>query len=370
MYRLIALAMPGGSPFVDQMRRAWDDGDAVLPLDLRLPPPALDALLDALAPTLVVDEHGDRHARPASRPVQPGDAVVVATSGTTGEPKGVVLTHDAIAASAEITSRRLTVDPARDHWLACLPLAHIGGLSVITRALHTETPLTVLSSFDAEAVDAVEDATLVSLVRATLHRVDVARFRTVLLGGGPPPPPEERPPNTVATYGSTETGSGIVYDHQPLDGVELRVDEEGQLLVRSPTLLRAYRDGSDPKSAEGWYPTGDAATVSSDQHLTVHGRLDEMIITGGEKVWPAAVETLLRRHPLVSEVLIHGEPNSKWGEQVVATVEPVDAANPPTLEALKHHVRQGLPPYAAPRVLHLTKKLLRTPSGKLRRRNP
>src|SRR5437879_3032321 len=144
-------------------------------------------------------------------PVEDGDALVVATSGTTGEPKGVVLTHDAVEASARATSDRLAVDPARDTWLSYLPLAHIGGLSVVTRALVTGTPLT----FDVEA-----GATLVSLVPTQLRRLDARAFRTIVLGGAAPP--EDRPANCVVTYGMTETGSGVVYDGVPLAGVQVR----------------------------------------------------------------------------------------------------------------------------------------------------
>src|SRR5690606_21044640 len=118
--RLVVLDAHGTDDFVTRLRRAWDDGDAVLPPDPRLPGPAREAVLTAAR----VDE-----------PVEAGDALVMVTSGTTGEPKGVVLTHDAVAASARATSAALDVDPAQDRWLAALPLSHVGGLSVVTRAL-------------------------------------------------------------------------------------------------------------------------------------------------------------------------------------------------------------------------------------------
>src|SRR5687768_13276469 len=133
MPELVALDLPGGPGFVDELRRAWDAGDAVAPVDQRLPGPAREAALDALAPGWLVDAYG-RHRRERGRPVETGDALVVATSGTTGRPRGVVLTHAAVAASAHATSARLGVGEG-DHWLACLPLAHVGGLSVVTRAL-------------------------------------------------------------------------------------------------------------------------------------------------------------------------------------------------------------------------------------------
>ncbi|NNE74615.1 MAG: AMP-binding protein, partial [Acidimicrobiales bacterium] len=226
MPQLIALALPGGPDFVAELQRAWDAGDAVLPVDLRLPGPARQALFEQLRPAAVVEPSG-RTELPGARPVEPGDALVMATSGTTGRPKGVVLTHESVEASARATSNALAVDPAADHWLACLPLAHVGGLSVVTRALHTGTPLTVLPHFDAGAV-ARSPATLTSLVVATLGRVDPTAFRRILLGGSAIP--ADRPANCVATYGLTETGSGVVYDGYPLAGVELRVDD-GEVLV-------------------------------------------------------------------------------------------------------------------------------------------
>ncbi|MCU1344846.1 MAG: menE, partial [Acidimicrobiia bacterium] len=140
MPELVALALPGGRRFVDELRRAWDRGDAVLPLDARFPAATLAAVIEAMAPSRVITESDDR--RRAGRPVEPGDALVVATSGTTAAPKGVVLTHDAVAESARATNARLEVDPASDHWLACLPLAHVGGLSVVTRALISGVTLT------------------------------------------------------------------------------------------------------------------------------------------------------------------------------------------------------------------------------------
>lgn len=350
MPRLVAVDAVGQT-FVDAVRQAWDAGDAVAPIDGRLPPPARRAVETQLR---VGDD------------VEAGDALVIATSGSSGEPKGVVLTHAALAASAQATSARLGVDSATDRWLACLPLAHIGGLSVVVRALLTDTPLVVHERFEAAAVEAAatDGATLVSLVPTMLGRVDPAGFRRVLLGGAAPL--GSRPANVVATYGLTETGSGVAYDGVALDGVEIQT-RDGEIHVRGPMLLRCYRDGTDPKDADGWLATGDAGSVDEHGVLSVVGRIGDVINTGGEKVWPAAVEAVLRDAPGIAEVAVAKRADPEWGERVVAFVVPTDTAAPPTLDALRAWVREHLPAYAAPRELVLLDALPRTTSGKVRR---
>jgi O-succinylbenzoic acid--CoA ligase len=344
--RLVAIDRSGGAGFVDELRRIWDRGDAAFPVDQRLPASAKAAVCEAMR---------------VGEPVEPGDALVVATSGSTGEPKGVVLTHDAVAASAATTSARLGVT-AHDHWLACLPLSHVGGLSVVTRALHSGTRLTVLPGFDADTVNA-SDATLVSLVATTLPRVRADRFRTIVLGGSRPP--ADRPRNCVTTYGMTETGSGVVYDGVALDGVEVQIDGSGEIRLRGPMLLRCYRDGTSPVDADGWFPTGDLGRWLDDGRLHVEGRRVDLIITGGENVWPEAVETALADHPDVAEVLVRGVDDAEWGQVVEAVIVPMD--DPPSLESLRDHVKEHHPAFMAPRRLQIVASLPRTSIGKLRR---
>ncbi len=338
MRRLVPLLAQGTPAFVDDLRRAWDAGDAVLPVDPRLPKPAAEALLSALR----VEE-----------PVEDGDALVIATSGTTGEPKGAVLTHDAVRASALATSERLGVDPDADRWLSVLPLAHVGGLSVVTRALLTGTPL----SF------APDDprTTLVSMVATQVRRTDVRRFRWVVVGGAAPP--DDLPANAVTTYGMNETGSGVVYDGAPLAGVEVRA-VDGELQVRGPMLLRAYRVGRDPSDADGCLPTGDAGGVH-DGVVVVHGRIGDVIVSGGEKVWPEPVEAVLRDVPGVADVAVAGAADAEWGQRVVAFVVAGDVV--PTLDALRDAVKAALPAYAAPKQLVLVDALPRTAIGKVQR---
>ncbi len=334
MPELVALDLPAGPGFVDALTAAWDAGDAVLPIDPRLPVPAVTRLLEGLRPTVVVDGSG-RHRRSDGHPTEPGDALVVATSGTTGRAKGVVLDHAAVEASARASSARLGVYPSTDRWVACLPLAHIGGLAVVTRSLVTGTPCTVLPGFDAATVERLGDqgATLVSLVATALRRTDTSAYRCVLLGGAAPP--DLVPDNVVTTYGMTETGSGIVYDGLALNGVDLRIGDgttggDGEILVRGPMVLRCYRDGNDPRLAAGWLPTGDSGRLEPDGTLAVFGRMAEVIVSGGEKVWPAPVERVLSRHAAVGEVAVWKRPDPEWGERVVAWVVPADPVHPPT----------------------------------------
>jgi o-succinylbenzoate---CoA ligase len=349
VHELVALEACG-QRFADGLRAAWDDGDAVLPVDPRLPAASAEALVASME---------------LDRPVEDGVALVVPTSGTTGAPKGVQLTHEQVAASARATSTRLGVDPSRHRWLACLPLAHVGGLSVITRAWVSGTPVEVHDGFDAGEVDAAarRGCTHVSLVGAALARIDASPWDCIVLGGSAPPP--DRPPNTVATYGMTETGSGVVYDGDPLPGVEVRIDA-GEILVRGPMVATSYRDGTPVVDPEGWLHTGDLGELR-DGILTVHGRRGDMIVTGGENVHPDPVERRLREHPVIAEAAVVGRTDPEWGHRVVAVVELVPGRTAPSLEELRAWVREELPAWSAPKALEVVDRLPRTALGKVRR---
>ena len=274
---LVAIAAPTGPVFVEALRRAWDDGDAVVPIDPRLPRPAMHAVLSATRPGAIVDATGERHEHRRGEAVAEGDALVVATSGTTGKPRAAVLAQPPSKQLLGSRQARLGVDPARDVWLACLPVAHVGGLGVVTRALITGTPLIAQPAFEP----ATRDATLVSLVAAHLARHDTASFRAVVLGGGAAP--TDLPDNIITTYGLTESGGGVVYDGVALDGVGVRIGDDGDVQLNGPTLLRAYRDGTDPRDGDGWLATRDAGHFAADGRLIIDGRLDDVITTGGEK---------------------------------------------------------------------------------------
>ncbi|PDH68567.1 MAG: AMP-dependent synthetase [Acidimicrobiales bacterium MED-G01] len=360
--RLVALSMPGGHQFVEAVQRVWDEGDAVLPVDQRLPKKAQLDLIAQMGASAVLDPSGASSLD--GWPVEPGDALVVATSGSTGQPKGVVLEHGALIANAEATNAFLGVDPVDDKWLACLPLSHVGGFSVIVRALHCGAALEVHDGFEADRVMSAAHGgvTLVSLVPTAMRRIDTDLFRKVLVGGSSVP--SDRADNVVATYGMTETGSGVVYNGYPLENVELRI-VEGQVQIRCPMLFRCYRNGDNPNTRDGWYPTGDAGELDSEGVLTVHGRMGDMIITGGENVWPVTVERILSKAAGVRECAVVGRPDAEWGQSVVALVVPSTVR--PSLAELRELVKDSLPAYCAPRSIEFVEQLPKTSLGKLQR---
>ena len=366
MARLIALDMPASKTFVDLVQRAWSNGDAVLPIDQRLRPAGKKMLLDTMAPSEIIDASFTASSLPNGRPMQDGDALVIASSGSTGAPKGIIHTHSSLLAGAQASASRLQLT-SDDHWLVCIPVSHVGGFSVISRALHIGAALTLLPAFDVAAVQeaAKNGATHASLVATALSRIDASLFRTILLGGSSAP--DNLPSNVIATYGMTETGGGVVYNGQPLDNVEIKI-VDGEIFLRCPMLMRAYRDDQTISITDGWYATGDIGEIDENGKLSVRGRQSDMIITGGENVWPSVVEYSLTSHPLVNQVVVRGMPDTTWGQRVVAYVVLNDSSQTPEvklLSDLREHVKQTLPAFCAPQQIVVLADIPRTSLGKV-----
>lgn len=359
---LVAIDMPAGVAFVNVLRKVWDSGDAVLPIDQRLPKVARKNLITQFKVSSLIGADGLRVKVAPGEPVDEGDALVVATSGSTGEPKGVVHTHGSIKAAVANTGARLGCSAA-DHWLACISLAHVGGLSVVLRALHFGSQLTIESRADKATIEsAVKNGTnMTSLVPTILHSVDISNFKTVLVGGAHTP--TNLPSNAISTYGLTETFGGVVYNGEPIDGVEIRIGTDSEIEIRCDSLLRTYRNGIDPKNSEGWLHTGDLGEFK-DGKLSVLGRKDDLIKTGGYKVWPITVENSLRQHEVVADVVVAGTPDEKWGQTVTAWVVLRPDTKSLRLEDLSKHVRLTLPDYCAPKKVFIVDEIPRSSLGK------
>ncbi|MGZ6793667.1 MAG: o-succinylbenzoate--CoA ligase [Mycobacteriales bacterium] len=349
MRPLVAVPAVPGPELSGALRRALDGtGPAVLPVSTD--PAEAARVLAALRP----DE-----------PLEDEEVcLVVPTSGSTGEPKGVLLTAACLTASAQAATERLG-GPGR--WWLNLPVTHIGGLQVLLRALaHGEEPA-------LDPADLGEGRRYCSLVPTQLRRlVDdprLATFDAVLLGGAAAPAPllaqaRERGVNVVTTYGMSETSGGCVYDGTPLPGVT--VDVQDRIVLQGPVVARGYRLRPD-LTAEAF--DGDRFTTSDlgrweDGRLVVLGRADDLVVTGGEKVAPAAVEAALAEHPSVADVAVVGVPDPEWGARVVAVVV---LRGPLDLQEAREHVAARVSRVAAPKELRVVDALPLLPGGKVDR---
>ena len=312
-------------------------------------------------------------------------AVVVSTSGTTGVPKGAMLTAAALIASATATHARLG-GPGR--WLLALPAYHVAGLQVLVRSVVADVePVAVSAGFDAaELASAVASLgpgrRYASLVAAQLDKAlqeplateALASLDAVLIGGGPMPAGLAEKATTagvsvVRTYGMSETAGGCVYDGVPLDGVRVRIDE-GRVVLGGATLAKGYRNPvvPDPFAEPAWFRTDDLGVVDDSGVLTVLGRVDDAISTGGLTVLPHLVEATLAGHPGVAECAVFGVPDERLGQRVVAAVVVAAGRVAPTLAELRAHVASSLDVTAAPREIHVVDELPRRSIGKVDRR--
>jgi len=375
---LAAVALAPGAAWLGVLRRARDVGVAILPIDVRLPSPERAALIATAQPTVIADEDGVRRAD--GIPIDPAIALVIATSGTSGRARLAELPGASVEAAVLASADAIDARP-EDRWLSCLPLAHIGGLLVLERHLLLGAPITFRRRLTRSVVARLSDARFTSLVPTQLTRLldtraDLGRFRAILVGGsGVGADLEARAAGAgarvVPTYGMTETCGGVVYAGRPLAGVEVRAARWGELLIRGPTLMRGYRLDEEASVAAfepgGWLRTGDGGEVESDGTVRVQGRLADVIVSGGEKIWPAEVERALATHPGVAAVLVSASPDHEWGQRVVARVVPKRRSAPPALDALRDHAAETIARHKLPRELIIVDNLDRTLLGKIRR---
>ncbi len=363
-------------------------GPAIMPLDPALPEPALARILESFSPAVLHTVTGTRPLNPpaarlaAAAGIRPDTALVIATSGSTGEPKAVQLSAAALTASAAASLRRISAGPG-ERWLCCLPTFHIAGIGVLVRSLIAGLEPVIVPAVSLEVLAASRCAH-VSLVPTQLRRLldsgaSPGRVKTVLLGGAASADALLREARTagwrvVTTYGMSETCGGCVYDGVPLDDVAVRLcsdhglaSDHGQVEISGPVLFSGYlgRPGLTAAALRnGWFRTADLGWWRADGRLGIRGRADAVINTGGEKVVPGEVEAVLGRCEDVADVVIIGMPDPEWGEAVTAIVVATDPAHPPGLGELKSVVRAALSAHAAPRRLVVVPEFPLLPSGK------
>lgn len=372
----------------------------------------------ALLPSSASAVYGSRIRRAVSPGAEvPSEvAVVVSTSGSTGDPRGVMLSAAALRAAAEGFGERFA-RPAGHQWVAALPLAHVGGLMVAVRAvLVGTTPVATasLGGADRFTVQAFADATArarkqalsdaqahplaVSLVPPMLATLDAAgaygwdllsEYDTVLIGGAAVPAPvverlRSRGVPITLSYGMTETCGGAVFDGRPLPGVAVCTDDVGRLSIGGAQVASGYRDGRDPgrwsTGADGlrWFRTDDVGRLDPDGSVAIEGRIDDVVQVAGTSVSMNAVRSVLGADPRVREADVVALDDPVWGNRLVAAVIPADPEPAVNRDAgqgrvlgedLAAGVEAALGPAARPRPVHLFAELPRLDSGKVDRRS-
>ena len=355
--------------------------------------PILKALMAALhgegpAVEIVVDQDGGAKAVAVETGVEEA-AVVVRTSGSTGTPKATVLTIDALAASSVATAMALR---GEGQWLLALPLQYVAGVQVLVRSLYAGTRPWAMDlsngftpeAFTAAAQELTDKIRFTSLVPTQLQRLldspapetlaVLRRFNAILLGGAPASgellsAARAQGLTVVTTYGSAETCGGCVYDGEPLDGVEVRIGEgglEGRVLLGGDTVAAGYLDASQDAFFEEdgvrWYVTGDLGELSADGKLTILGRADDVIITGGVKASAAFIQSKLEELDGVTAAFVAGVPSREWGQAVAAFV----AMEDPTPEGIQGFTakREAALGALAPKTVLVDKELMMLPNGK------
>jgi o-succinylbenzoate---CoA ligase len=364
-------------------------GAVAHPLNPRLPEAQRRIELERAQPTLIVDADPDLGAAEADLPLLGEldlDAVCcrILTSGTSGAPRSVGLTYGNHLWSAVGSAFNLGVEPT-DRWLCCLPLYHVGGLSIVMRSVIYGTTAVVHDGFDPDRIATAlegDGVTLISLVATQLIRlleadVDLLPLRAVLVGGGPVPEDAlaeaiGRGATVVQTYGLTEAASQVTTLEpgqaqrklgsagRPLLTTHLRI-QDGEILVQGPTVAPGVAD------EDGWLHTGDLGRIDEEGFLYVEDRLTNVIISGGENVLPSEIEEVLLRHPAVADAAAVGRAHAEWQEAVTAVVVLRDGAEA-SGDELRAHCAAQLAAFKVPKRFEFVAALPRTGSGKLIRR--
>jgi O-succinylbenzoic acid--CoA ligase len=363
--------------------------------------------LELVAWPETLERNAPQVADPDLPVADPGDPLAILyTSGTAGRPKGVYLSRANFLWSAVSSAFHLGVD-ADDRWLACLPLFHVGGLSILLRAVLYGNAAMVHERFDPASVSRALDAeaiTHVSLTPTMLQRLlevrgarpAPPRLRCALIGGGPCSRAlleraRERGLPVAPTYGLTEATAQVATrppSHAgdadapltPLLGTQLRIvdahgaqaapDSEGEIWVRGPTVMSGYvRDPGPGDTAlrDGWLHTGDVGMLDAAGRLRVLDRRSDLIISGGANVYPAEVEAALLEHPAVAEVGVAGVADREYGKRPVAWWRPHAGADAPSASALQAFCRERLAGYKMPVAFYRVEALPRNSAGKLLR---
>lgn len=323
---------------------------------------------------------------PLSTHALPEAALIISTSGSEGRPRAVLLGKTQLDTAAAASNKHLPLGPG-DLWLNCLPLYHIGGQAILWRCARAAAGVLLHDGFNAEAVASDlhrYPVTHISLVPAMLAQLlesnmkPPASLRITLIGGAA----LSRPlyDKAVAagwplypSYGMTETAAQLA-SFDPADGPwqeglvgkampghEIRIGQDGRIAVRGPQVMLGYLNGGGVDAA-GWLTTGDLGSIDASGRLTVTGRADDMLISGGRNVHPLEVESCLAACPGVSDVAVTSLPDPVWGDFIVALI--VGTAEQSTLLA---HARKHLPGAALPRKMVFLERLPRNAGGKLER---
>jgi O-succinylbenzoic acid--CoA ligase len=385
----VAIGLAPGVEYVVLLHALMKLGAIAYPVNTRLTEPERRAVLERAQPLLTVNGNPDLGTTEADLPLlgeHDLDALHcrILTSGTSAHPRPIGLTYGNHLWSAVGSAFNLGVEPT-DRWLCCLPLFHVGGLSIVMRSVIYGTTAVVHPGFDVDRVAASlegDGVTLISLVTTQLVRlleagVDLLPLRAVLVGGGPVPAEVlseafGRGATVVQTYGLTEAASQVTTlspeeaqrragsAGRPLLTTHLRI-QDGEILVQGPTVAPGMAD------EDGWLHTGDLGRIDEDGFLYVEDRLDDMIVTGGENVLPTEVEEVLLRHPDIADAAAVGRPDAEWQEAVTAVVV-LRAGAGANAEEIRSHCAAELAGYKVPKQIEFVSELPRTASGKLMRR--